>query len=378
MKLPETTQIKDNANGNEGGKARIQEKFLGANPFRRFGNVTATPNLKVLVNAEGRRTVTWARQVNQVDKDEEGLNSHKLGQVIKPITLARVEPEETFSGPSTFEWGESSTKVHKPKYIWVTKRAPGGPTKEHVMTHSIKATNDPVEVMNNTTNDHDELMDNSGVFSLELMPTPAVFVQELTSLKFRMNSEGVFRSIRLEYYGGFNFSVPRNIAGNWRIRPKEASTFPLLGDSTSAWANDVEEAESGPHMESHCLAVVLCDIPEGSTEEISLDISPLNSYRGESIQGGQSEWVRQNMEAFNKQMGVSIEGCELEAMALFTAIEQRWRQPGVSRPQKCKNQSKARKRVRESKNLSTSVNYGASLTQDSGRRSRGLVYSQCI
>jgi hypothetical protein len=132
-------------------------------------------------------------------------------------------------------------------------------------------------------------------------------------------------------------------------------------------------------MEGQCLAVVPCvSIPEVSTEEVLLDISPLNSYRGEYIQGDQSEWVRQNMEAFSKQMGVSIEGCELEAMTLFTAIERRWRQPGISRARKCTNQTKARKGVRELRNLSTTVNYGASLTQGSGRRSRGLVPSQCI
>ncbi len=132
-------------------------------------------------------------------------------------------------------------------------------------------------------------------------------------------------------------------------------------------------------MEGQCLAVVPCvSIPEVSTKEVLLDISPLNSYRGEYIQGDQSEWVRQNMEAFSKHMGVSIEGCELEAMTLFTAIERRWRQPGVSRARKCTNQTKARKGVRELRNLSTTVNYGASLTQGSGRRSRGLVPSQCI
>jgi hypothetical protein len=107
-------------------------------------------------------------------------------------------------------------------------------------------------------------------------------------------------------------------------------------------------------------------------------ISPLNSYRGESIQSDQSEWVRQNMEVFSKQIGVSIEGCETKAMALFMAIERRWRQPGSSRTIVCTNQPKACKGVRELRNLSSSVNYRASRTQGSGRRSRGSVYSQCI
>jgi hypothetical protein len=77
-------------------------------------------------------------------------------------------------------------------------------------------------------------------------------------------------------------------------------------------------------------------------------------------------------------MGVSIQGCEIEAMALFTAIEQRWRQTGVSRTIVCANQHKARKGVRELRNLSTSVNYRTSLSQGGGRKSRGSVSSRCI
>ena len=84
------------------------------------------------------------------------------------------------------------------------------------------------------------------------------------------------------------------------------------------------------------------------------------------------------MEVFSKQKGVSIEGCEIEAMALFTAIERWWRQPGVSRTMASTNQNKAHKGVRELRNLTSSINYGASLTQGSGHRSRGSVYSQCF
>ncbi len=141
----------------------------------------------------------------------------------------------------------------------------------------------------------------------------------------------------------------------------------------------VDEAETELGMASHCLAVVPSGtLWEDSTEELSLDISPLNSYRGESIQSDQSEWVRQNMEDFSKQMGVSIEGCEIEAMALFTAIERQRRQPGVSRTMASTNQNKARKGVRELRNLMSSINYGASLSQGNGHRSRGSVYSQCF
>ena len=119
---------------------------------------------------------------------------------------------------------------------------------------------------------------------------------------------------------------PLNNAGYWGDMLREASSILLLGDSTTEWADGVEGVS---RMESYCLAVVpRGTFPEVSPEESSLDISPLNSYRGESIQSDQLEWVRQNMEVFSKQMGVSIEGCEIEAMALFMAIKQRWRQTG--------------------------------------------------
>ena len=144
-------------------------------------------------------------------------------------------------------------------------------------------------------------------------------------------------------------------------------------------AISVDEAETELGMASHCLAVVPNGtLWEDSTEEISLDISPLNSYRGESFQSDQLEWVRQNMEVFSKQMGVSIEGWESEAMALFTAIERRWRQQGISRTMASTNQHKARKGIRKLRNLTSSINYGVSLNQGSDRRSRGSVYSQCI
>ena len=141
-------------------------------------------------------------------------------------------------------------------------------------------------------------------------PQTDIFTQELTWLEFRTNGEGECRSFRLEYYGGFNFSVPRSIAECWGMWLGKASTKLFLGDFTTEWADVVEEAESEPYMEEdQCLAVVSCGtFREGSTEAVSLDISPLNSYRGESIQSDQSEWVRQNIEVFSKQMRVSIEG----------------------------------------------------------------------
>ena len=37
----------------------MEEKFLGVNPFRRLGKDTAPLNLKISVNLEGKRIVTW-------------------------------------------------------------------------------------------------------------------------------------------------------------------------------------------------------------------------------------------------------------------------------------------------------------------------------
>ena len=258
----------------------------------------------------------------------------KLDQAQKPTTLARVDPEELVSGPSQFEWGETSTKVQKPKHIWVPKSFSGGPLNKPVTAQSKRDTNDVVELIDSSRGSLLEFSNLSGP-----QTTHDVFTQELTWLEFRTNREGECRSFRLEYYGGFNFSVPRSIAECWGMWLGKASTKLFLGDFTTEWADVVEEAESEPYMEEdQCLAVVSCGtFREGSTEAVSLDISPLNSYRGESIQGDQSEWVRQNMEAFSRQMGVSIEGCEVEAMALFTAIERRWRQPEVSRMRKSTN-----------------------------------------
>jgi hypothetical protein len=67
LKSPEIMHPKDIANGNEGGKAKFEEKFLGVNPFRRSGKDMAYPNLKILVNVEGKRTVTWDSKAKQVE-----------------------------------------------------------------------------------------------------------------------------------------------------------------------------------------------------------------------------------------------------------------------------------------------------------------------
>ena len=91
--------------------------------------------------------------------------------------------------------------------------------------------------------------------------------------------------------------MPRNIGGYWDYW-SEAATLVFMGESNTV---RVERVKGAPLKESHCLAVVPSDIfREGSPEERVLDISPLNSYRGESIPSDQSEWVRQNMEVFSK------------------------------------------------------------------------------
>jgi hypothetical protein len=92
--------------------------------------------------------------------------------------------------------------------------------------------------------------------------------------------------------------VPRNLGGYWGYWPEEAATSVFMGESNTV---RVERVKGAPPKESHCLSVVPRDnFREGSPEESLLDISPLNSYQGESIPSDQSEWVRQNMEVFSK------------------------------------------------------------------------------
>uniref|UniRef100_A0A2N9HB65 Reverse transcriptase domain-containing protein n=1 Tax=Fagus sylvatica TaxID=28930 RepID=A0A2N9HB65_FAGSY len=118
-----------------------------------------------------------------------------------------------------------------------------------------------------------------------------------------------------------------------------------LGNVSRTFFLRVDGVEGEVRMEGYSQAVVSRGtLPEVLPEESLLDISPLNSYQ---------------------------EGCEIEAMALFTVIEQRWRQTEVSRTIVCTNQHRARKGARELRSLSTSVNYGPSLTPGGGRRSRG-------
>ncbi len=69
LKMSEVTQVEE-------GKANLPEKFLGAHPYRRLGTVTAIPKLRITLNADGKRTVTWDRQKNEVELAGEGL--HKL------------------------------------------------------------------------------------------------------------------------------------------------------------------------------------------------------------------------------------------------------------------------------------------------------------
>ena len=174
----------------------------------------------------------------------------------------------------------------------------GGPLKEKDSVRSISAANDTVEVL--------DISRVSPVVSTQVV---LVFSQDLKSMMCRSTREGEYRHFRVEYYVSINLGVSRGIASVCGVWPGKVLTTFLLGDSHMERDVGMDEAETELGMVSHCLAVVPSGtFREDSTEEISLDISPLNSYRGESIQSDQSEWVRQNMEVFSKQMGVSIEG----------------------------------------------------------------------
>jgi hypothetical protein len=112
-KNPEITQAKVIVNENEEGKATLKEKFLGFIPYRRIGKDMAnksSPKLMISCNVDGKHRVTWGRQASRGEVASTKEETHYLGQVVKqPNSLVQVGPEETFSGPSHFEWGETST-----------------------------------------------------------------------------------------------------------------------------------------------------------------------------------------------------------------------------------------------------------------------------
>jgi hypothetical protein len=248
LKTSEVTQVEED-------KANLPEKFLGAHPYCRLGTVTAIPKLRITLNAYGKRMVTWDRQKNEVELAGEGLNKNLLGQAAKkPTTLTRVEPEDIFSGPSSFEWGESSTNGNRPKQIWVPKikGSSGG---------LIKKTCDVVEDVVDTsgaTNDAVEDSVSSRDPALDLAHSAPGFSQDFTCLMLRTAREGECRRIRVGYYVGISISISRNITEYWGEWRREAFSTLLLGNSNMEWADEVE-AESEPSFESLSLAVVACD-----------------------------------------------------------------------------------------------------------------------
>jgi hypothetical protein len=113
LKNPKITQAKVIVNENEEGKATLKEKFLGFIPYRRIGKDMAnksSPKLMISCNVDGKHRVTWGRQASRGEVASTKEETHYLGQVVKqPNSLVQEGPEETFSGPSHFEWGETST-----------------------------------------------------------------------------------------------------------------------------------------------------------------------------------------------------------------------------------------------------------------------------
>ena len=205
-KPSEITHNKDMVYEKKEGKVKFQAKFLGVNPYRRRGTDTASQNLKISVSVEGKRSVTWDRQAPQVAKA--GLSTQSLGLAVsKPNKLVRVEVEDLFSGPSQFEWGESSNMVNKPKQVWVAKKkgadkVDGGPFKANFTARCIDNTNDAVEAL-----------DISRMF-VGLTPLVHVFMQELKFLMCWSTREGEYQQFRVEYCVGINLSVPRSIVGD--------------------------------------------------------------------------------------------------------------------------------------------------------------------
>ncbi len=291
-------------------------------------DITACPKLTITLNADGKRTVKWDRPINHVKIANTKEVGHDMGQVTKkPNVLDYVGHKEKFSGPSQFERDESSNAMHRPTQVGAPKVGGAvklhGPQKENISSLHKNAENNVVKA--------------SVVSSLVFKPTVYI-TQESTSFLVRNSRISDISRIRIEYFVGINLSVPRNLAGYWGARSEEAAPRLFMGELNMEWA---DSAKFAVHKESHCLALVPRDSFRDDSPEEGLDILPLNSYQGESIPRDQSEWIRQNMEVFSKQMEVSIEGCEVEAMALFTAIEQRWRQTEGSQTIVCMTQQRA-------------------------------------
>ena len=212
----------DKVNEKKEGKEKSQAKFLGVNPFRQFGKDSVSQKLRITVSAEGKRTVMWDRQAKQVA--EVGISKQNLGQAVsKPNTLVRVGVEDLFSGPSQFEWGESSNPVIKPKQIWVPKKkgaekVNGGPLEAKDMARSLSNVNDAVEEI-----------DISRALSVDFTAAIHVFSQELKFLMCRSTREGEDNHFRVEYYVGINLGVSRGVAGDWGFWPGKFSYGCIIG-----------------------------------------------------------------------------------------------------------------------------------------------------
>jgi hypothetical protein len=257
-KIPEIMHAKDIVNDNEGGKATSKEKFLGFIPYKRIGKELvneSTPKLLISFNAEGKRRVTWGWQENEVEVAGTKEEGQCLGQAAKqPNSLVQVGHMETFSGPSQFEWGESSTPLIKPTRRWVPK------SKEVVSIIGGPITNTTLAHYCNTKHDVVTSLENSRTPCWDLTPVAHASKQDFLWLR-TSTVRDTRQSLQVHFYTGVNLSVPRNIAGYlgddvWTL---------WKGVSTMAWVDSVEGESS---RESHCLAVVPSDLS-------SKDASPL-------------------------------------------------------------------------------------------------------
>ena len=103
------------------GQTRDTERFLGYTEFRNRGKesvVNDTPKLTISVSGDGKRKVIWGNKGGRVGEGDKKVGEwiprghNNVGRVSKPnnklAELVQVQPKNSFTGPSTYEEGESS------------------------------------------------------------------------------------------------------------------------------------------------------------------------------------------------------------------------------------------------------------------------------
>ena len=360
---------------------------MGVTDFRNRGRdkeFNTQAKLTIVCSADGKREVLWG---NTKGKSKAKIKQAKVwiprgqqadpaGRVTKPINtpinLVQVPPQKSFAGHSIHEMGESSNRPkpvivkqqieHRPKPMgWGPSRG----QKENMGSNPW--------IQNTVVSCREEK------YLAEVARSSIVLTYMATSLKVQTTiMRGMTRVLRchisrgFEVYRGYTHEKMAGLDGMMVMGPKFDHRDGEVQDTVS---DEEEEASPKSQIVPYSVGATMSEIVDTEAEtDTVLDILPLNSYGGQNMQGlicDQSDWVRNHMEEFSTQMGVSITGCESLAMNLFVEIEKRWRQPGGGGSGSNTGKPKTRKGVRELKNLATSINYETPKKQGRGRKGRG-------